>query len=77
MTVVAVDLAAGPGIAAEAVALGIAAQAGLGAALLDAGREALDRGHADDVAELVPAYVTLPRGITAPAGTIEWSRDLR
>jgi tRNA threonylcarbamoyladenosine biosynthesis protein TsaB len=77
MTVVAVDLAAGPGITGEAVALGLAAQAGLGAALLDAGRAALDRGHADDVAELVPAYVTLPRGITAPAGTIEWSRDLR
>jgi tRNA threonylcarbamoyl adenosine modification protein YeaZ len=77
MTVVAVDLAAGPGISEEAVALGLAAQAGLGAALLDAGREALAQGGADDVAELVPAYVTLPRGITAPAGTIEWSRDLR
>ncbi len=75
--VVAVDLVAGPGISGEAVALGLAAQAGLGAALLDAGREALERGHADDVAELVPAYVTLPRGITASAGTIEWSRDLR
>jgi len=77
MAVVAVDLVAGPGISDEAVALGLAAQAGLGAALLDAGREALERGHEDDVAELVPAYVTLPRGITATAGTIEWSRDLR
>jgi len=77
VTVVAVDLVAGPGISGEAVALGLAAQAGLGAALLDAGREALEQGNSDDVAELVPAYVTLPRGITATAGTIEWSRDLR
>ncbi len=74
---VAIDLPSAPGISGEAVAAGARAQAGRGAALLDAGRAALDRGHADDVAVLVPAYVTLPRGITAPAGTIEWSRDPR
>ena len=76
-TLVAVDLAGRPGVGDDALVLGRAAQEGLGAALLAAGREALDRGDVDDVAALVPAYVTLPRGITAQTGTIEWSRDLR
>jgi tRNA threonylcarbamoyladenosine biosynthesis protein TsaB len=76
-TLVAVDLPAAHGISSSACTLGLAAQSGLGAALLAAGRDALDEGHADDVAALVPAYVTLPRGITAQTGTIEWSRDLR
>lgn len=76
-TLVVVDLPAGPEIAADACELGLAAQAGLGAALLAAGREALDLGRTDDVAALVPAYVTLPRGIAARAEMIEWSRDHR
>ncbi len=76
-TLVAVDLAGRPGVSDDALVLGRAAQEGLGAALLAAGREALDRGDVDDVAALVPAYVTLPRGITAQTGTIEWSRDLQ
>ena len=77
MSLVAVDLPAGPEIGAAAVALGAAAQERLGGSLLSLGRGALEAGRADDVAELVPAYVTLPRGITAHAGTIEGSRDLR
>ncbi len=74
---VAVDLAPGPAIGAEATARGLRAQHALGAALLSLGRLALDAGGAVDVAELVPAYVTLPRGITEQVGRIEWSRDLR
>ena len=74
---VAIDLPPGPGIPVEAVAAGTHAQDRLGAALLSLGRAALDAGRAVDVAELVPGYVTLPRGITEQVGTIEWSRDLR
>ena len=76
-TLVAVDLAGRPGVSATAAALGRTAQDGLGTALLAAGREALDRGEEDDVAALVPGYVTLPRGIAVQTGAIEWSRDLR
>jgi tRNA threonylcarbamoyladenosine biosynthesis protein TsaB len=63
---VAVDLA---GRAPEdAVALGEQARAGLAAALLRAGAARLDAGDADDLARLVPEYVTLPRGVReAPA----------
>jgi tRNA threonylcarbamoyl adenosine modification protein YeaZ len=77
MSLVAVDLPTGGEIDAAAVALGAVAQEGLGRSLLSLGAAALDAGRADDVAELVPAYVTLPRGITAQLGTIEWSRDHR
>ena len=74
---VAIDLPQGPGISGEAVAAGTRAQERLGVALLRLGRVALQAGRAVDVAELVPGYVTLPRGITEQVGTIEWSRDLR
>ena len=74
---VAIDLPPGPGIPGEAVAAGTRAQERLGIALLSLGRAALDAGRAVDVAELVPGYVTLPRGIVEQVGTIEWSRDLR
>jgi tRNA threonylcarbamoyl adenosine modification protein YeaZ len=58
---VAVDLA---GRAPDAaVALGESAHAGLAAALLGAGAARLAAGDADDLARLVPEYVTLPRGI--------------
>lgn len=60
-----------------ALRLGAAAQEGLGAALLSLGRRALAAGAAADLAELVPEYVTLPRGITEQHGEISWSRDLR
>lgn len=63
-TLVAVDLegrAPGP-----AIELGRAAHEGLAAALLSAGAGRLRAGDADDLARLVPEYVTLPRGVGAP-----------
>jgi len=51
----------------------------LPATLLRLGAERLRAGTADDVERLVPAYVSLPRGITTDAGDggIAWSRDPR
>jgi tRNA threonylcarbamoyl adenosine modification protein YeaZ len=70
--VVAVDL---PGRAPEeALALGQRAEEGLSAALLSLGARRLAAGG-DDVALLVPEYVTLPRGIGAVKGEVRWSRD--
>jgi tRNA threonylcarbamoyl adenosine modification protein YeaZ len=58
---VAVDLA---GRAPDAaVALGVAATDGLAAALVAAAAARLRAGDADDLARLVPEYVTLPRGV--------------
>ena len=63
---VAVDLA--DRADAGATALGEAARVGLAAALLAAGAARLAAGDADDLATLVPEYVTLPRGVRdAPA----------
>ena len=62
---------------AEALALGRAAQGRLGPTLLRLGAARLASGAADDLPRLVPEYVSLPRGVTALGGTIEWSRDLR
>jgi tRNA threonylcarbamoyl adenosine modification protein YeaZ len=73
--VVAVDLEGRA--SSEAVERGIAALAGLGPSLLRLGRARLARGEVDDLARLVPEYVSLPRGVTASGGTIEWSRDPR
>jgi tRNA threonylcarbamoyl adenosine modification protein YeaZ len=50
---------------AEASALGAAAHDGLAAALLAAGAARFAAGDPDDLAELVPEYVTLPRGVRA------------
>lgn len=67
----------------DAVALGEAAHAGLGPALLRAGaaRVATLAGdpaaRANELATLVPDYVTLPRGVRATGETVEWSRDHR
>lgn len=62
-TLVAVDL---EGRApADAVALGGVAQDGLAGALLTAGAPRLAAGDTDDLARLVPEYVTLPRGVRA------------
>jgi tRNA threonylcarbamoyladenosine biosynthesis protein TsaB len=70
---VAVDLAErAPGDAVEA---GETARAGLAAELLAMGAERLARGDVDDLATLVPEYVTLPRGVRAVVGEVEWSRD--
>jgi tRNA threonylcarbamoyl adenosine modification protein YeaZ len=71
--VVAVDL---PNRAPDdALALGEIAEIGLGAALLRLGVDRLAAGG-DDVALLVPEYVTLPRGIAMMKGEVQWSRDL-
>jgi hypothetical protein len=71
---VAVDL---PGRAPEdAIARGIVAEAGLAVALLALGARRLASGG-DDVALLVPEYVSLPRGVAAMKGEVAWSRDRR
>lgn len=55
---------------ADAVARGEAARVLLAAALLAAGAARLRTGDADDLARLVPEYVTLPRGVRElPAGS--------
>jgi hypothetical protein len=73
----------------DALARGETARAGLGQALLQAGAAKLaavaaagpDPGatgaQASELETLVPDYVTLPRGVRATGGTIEWSRDPR
>jgi tRNA threonylcarbamoyladenosine biosynthesis protein TsaB len=57
---------------AEAVAAGRMARDGLAAALLRAAAPRLVAGTPDDLATLVPEYVTLPRGVvgSAPAGAV-------
>ena len=71
---VAVDL---PGRApAEALALGQQAEAGLAVALLRLGVALLAAGG-DDVARLVPEYVSLPRGVPVAKGEVRWSHDHR
>ena len=71
---VAVDL---PGRApAGALAIGQAAEAGLAAALLRLGVRRLAAGG-DDVARLVPEYVSLPRGVPVAKGEVRWSHDHR
>jgi tRNA threonylcarbamoyl adenosine modification protein YeaZ len=54
---------------------GEAAQAGLGAALIELGAARLAAGDADDLARLVPEYVTLPRGVRTETGEVSWSHD--
>ncbi len=70
-TLVAVDL---DGRApADALARGEAARRGFAAALARAGSDRI-RAGGDDLARLVPEYVTPPRGIAAPTGEVAWSR---
>jgi tRNA threonylcarbamoyl adenosine modification protein YeaZ len=61
----------------EALARGRTALDRLGPALLTLGAGRLAAGDADDLARLVPEYVSLPRGVSRLAGEIEWSRDPR
>ena len=61
---------------ADAVERGEAARAGLGRALIELGASRLREGRPDDLAELVPDYVTLPRGVRTISGEVAWSRDL-
>jgi tRNA threonylcarbamoyl adenosine modification protein YeaZ len=74
-TLVAVDLEERAD--AEALARGETARAGLGRALVALGAARLARSDADDLARLVPEYVTLPRGVAAQTGEVSWSRSLR
>ena len=78
------DLAAGEALAAvdlserapaEAVARGETARAGLAAALVRIGADRLHAGDVDDLALLVPEYVTLPRGVRSEGGEVSWSHD--
>ena len=62
---------------ADAVARGEAARAGLGAALVTLGAARLAAGDVDDLARLVPEYVTLPRGVRAEGGEVTWLHDRR
>jgi tRNA threonylcarbamoyl adenosine modification protein YeaZ len=70
----AVDLSDAP---ADAGAAGASARDSLGETLLRIGAARLASGEPDDLAELVPAYVTLPRGAIAGTGGITWSPGLR
>lgn len=72
-TVVAVDLP--ERASAEETARGEVARAGLAAALLAIGAERLAAGSVDDLAQLVPEYVTLPRGVRSESGEVAWSHD--
>jgi tRNA threonylcarbamoyladenosine biosynthesis protein TsaB len=60
---------------ADASSRGDHALRGLGGALLALGGRRLAAGEADDLARLVPEYVTLPRGVTSETGEVAWSRD--
>jgi tRNA A37 threonylcarbamoyladenosine modification protein TsaB len=62
---------------AEARERGDVALAGLPQALLAIAHERLAAGPPDDVAELVPAYVALPRGVSRAAEELGWSPDLQ
>jgi tRNA threonylcarbamoyl adenosine modification protein YeaZ len=60
---------------ADALVRGVQAQAELSTAMLELGARRLAAGG-DDVARLVPEYVTLPRGVPAMKGEVRWSHDL-
>jgi hypothetical protein len=62
---------------ADAIARGERARDALGATLLRLGSSRLASGDADDLARLVPEYVSLPRGVRAETGEVQWSRDHR
>lgn len=71
-TLIAIDLE--DRVEAAALERGETALAGLGRALIELGAARLSRDDADDLAHLVPDYVTLPRGVTAETGEVSWSR---
>jgi hypothetical protein len=45
--------------------------------LLQLGAQRVAHRQFDDVAALVPTYVTLPRGVTEAAESVSWSPALR
>ena len=61
----------------EALTRGEAARAGFAAALVRMGAARLAAGDGDDLARLVPDYVSLPRGAARETGEVAWSRDHR
>ena len=62
---------------ADAVERGERARSDLGRELLRLGAARLSAGGHDDLAELVPEYVTLPRGVAVAGGEVAWSRGPR
>jgi tRNA threonylcarbamoyl adenosine modification protein YeaZ len=62
---------------ADAVTRGDRARASLAATLIRLGAARLAAGDVDDLARLVPEYVSLPRGVRAESGEVAWSRDHR
>lgn len=62
---------------ADALERGEAARAGLGPELVRQGAARLRAGDVDDLARLVPEYVTLPRGVRALTGEVSWSHSPR
>jgi len=73
---IAIDLDASL-VSDASIARGGRAIDGLAASLAKLGAQRLAGGESDDPAELVPAYVALPRGIARAAAEMEWSPDLR
>jgi len=61
----------------DAAVLGEAARAAFPAALVRLGAGRLAAGDTDDLARLVPDYVSLPRGVDRESGEVAWSRDHR
>lgn len=57
----------------EALVRGRDALDRLGPALLRLGADRLAEGAPDDLARLVPEYVTLPRGVREQSGEVSWS----
>ncbi len=74
--VLAIDLEPGP-LGEDAVRRGRAAVDGMPAAILELAHMRLQAGEVDDIAELTPAYVALPRGVKRAAEDLGWSPDLR
>lgn len=62
---------------ADALERGRRARSGLPVALLRLGAARLAANGGDDLARLVPEYVTLPRGVREQTGEVAWSRDPR
>ena len=60
---------------ADALARGEVARSGFPASLVRLGAARLAAGDADDLARLVPDYVSLPRGVARESGEVAWSRD--
>ena len=58
----------------DALARGDRAVAGLAASLVALGAARLAKGDVDELARLVPEYVTLPRGVAEQRGEVAWSR---